>query len=75
MANRKQRQQRAAAAHRLHIESKLEHKAHRAAAFAWGMYILSISGDRDISELLHPHVLSYLADDLRDIRDFLKETR
>ncbi|EEK2577420.1 derepression protein [Salmonella enterica subsp. enterica serovar Montevideo] len=67
MANRKQRHTRADA-QRIHTQTQINHRLHRAEELARCLWLESISDNSVVVEMCISSVLSYLADDLRDIQ-------
>ncbi|EJE5641091.1 derepression protein [Salmonella enterica] len=68
MANRKQRRTHADA-QRIHTQTQINHRLHRAEELARCLWLESISDNSVVVEMCISSVLSYLADDLRDVHD------
>ncbi|EBS0894995.1 derepression protein [Salmonella enterica subsp. enterica serovar Abaetetuba] len=68
MANRKPRRTRADV-ERIHTQTKINHRLYRAEALARCLWLESISDNSVVVEMCISSVLSYLADDLRDVHD------
>ncbi|AXC64863.1 derepression protein [Salmonella enterica subsp. diarizonae serovar 59:z10:-] len=68
MANRKRAHTRADA-QRIHTQTQINRRLYRAQQLAKCLYFESISDNSIMVELCISSVLSYLADDLRDVHD------
>ncbi|EAO1993142.1 derepression protein [Salmonella enterica] len=66
MANRKQRQ---SLAERRHTQTEINHRLHRAEELARCFWLESLTENGVAVEMCISSVLSYLADDLRDVHD------
>lgn len=65
MANRKQHR---AQADRVHTQTEINRRLHRAHQLAHCLYFESISDNSILVQLCTPSVLSYLADDLEELQ-------
>ncbi|ELQ4284964.1 derepression protein [Salmonella enterica] len=68
MANRKQRRTRADV-ERIHTQTQINHRLHRAEDLARCLWLESLSDNSVVVEMCISSVLSYLADDLRDVHN------
>ncbi|HAF2128220.1 TPA: derepression protein [Salmonella enterica] len=68
MANRKRAHTRADVK-RIHTQTQINHRLHRAEELARCLWLESISDNSVVVEMCISSVLSYLADDLRDVHD------
>ncbi|EOD6655117.1 derepression protein [Salmonella enterica] len=80
MANRKQRHSQRhthADVQRIHTHTEIDRRLFRAERLVRYMYFEAISdnGSSPVAELCMPSVLSYLADDLRDLRKLTEKSR
>lgn len=76
MANRKQRHRHTHAdAQRIHTHTEIDRRLFRAERLVRCMYFEVISDSSPVAELCMSSVLSYLADDLRDLRKLTEKSR
>ncbi|EGU9000466.1 derepression protein [Salmonella enterica] len=66
MANRKHTR---ADVKRIHTQTQINHRLYRAQQLAKCLYFESISNNSVVVEMCISSILSYLADDLRDVHD------
>ncbi|EEF5710400.1 derepression protein [Salmonella enterica] len=74
MANRKQRHTHADV-QRIHTHTEIDRRLFRAERLVRYMYFEAISDSSPVAELCMSSVLSYLADDLRDLRKLTEKSR
>lgn len=74
MANRKPRHTHADA-QRIHTHTEIDRRLFRAERLVRYMYFEAISDSSPVAELCMSSVLSYLADDLRDLRKLTEKSR
>lgn len=74
MANRKPRHTHADA-QRIHTHTEIDRRLFRAECLVRCMYFEAISDSSPVAELCMSSVLSYLADDLRDLRKLTEKSR
>ncbi|HHX5398059.1 TPA: derepression protein [Salmonella enterica] len=74
MANRKPRHTHADA-QRIHTHTEIDRRLFRAERLVRCMYFEDISDSSPVAELCMSSVLSYLADDLRDLRKLTEKSR
>ncbi|WP_094171862.1 hypothetical protein [Salmonella enterica] len=74
MANRKPRHTHADA-QRIHTHTEIDRRLFRAERLVRCMYFEAISDSSPVAELCRSSVLSYLADDLRDLRKLTEKSR
>ncbi|EDM0558283.1 derepression protein [Salmonella enterica] len=74
MANRKPRHTHADA-QRIHTHTEIDRRLFRAERLVRCMYFEAISDSSPAAELCMSSVLSYLADDLRDLRKLTEKSR
>ncbi|KFB99669.1 hypothetical protein GTGU_04108 [Trabulsiella guamensis ATCC 49490] len=74
MGSHKTRARRRAAAAQNHRITEINRRLFRAEKLASCMYFESLTSDSILSELCIPAVLSYLAEDLRDVQQLINDT-
>lgn len=73
MANRKQRRAQSARAQRLHTQTEIARRLYRAHNLSCYLSLDLLRMPQGIQPLWLPSVLSYLADDLRDVQQMVSE--